>query len=263
MDTPAGTPFTPSYTRDPSAAAAAAAADPDAGSFGFASVGAPPSTGVPCGLFMPPRMTLEAGGLAPAPAMNPRAPLSWLPNAERPKKGKVFAEKNKATDGSGSSKPSRNKRGGRATAMIATEAPASSLVEPAADEQKVFEEMHQSVNDEAYMSTLGVGFNNSHWSQTNDMHFDHHEFEVDEDGEGIVDTPKGRGGNYTNDEDMLLCNTWLQRSLRSEWSTINRDCIKWAAAQKAVGILNPSGANDIHRVSAISSIFIMLVLANN
>ena len=64
-----------------------------------------------------------------------------------------------------------------------------------------------SFNDEAYMSTMGVGSNNSHWSQTNEMHFDDHEFEVDEDDEDIVDAPKGRGGNYTMDEDILLCNT--------------------------------------------------------
>jgi hypothetical protein len=138
------------------------------------------------------------------------------------------------------------------------------------------------------MSTMGVGSNNSHWSQTNEMHFDDHEFEVDEDGEGIVDAPKGRGGNYTMDEDILLCNTWLQvsrdpsvggdqsrdaywlrmkehfdvhnksgidssgRSLRSRWSTINRDCQRWAAALKAVDTLNPSGTNDRDRVSAIS-----------
>ncbi|KAI4969334.1 hypothetical protein ZWY2020_000248 [Hordeum vulgare] len=50
------------------------------------------------------------------------------------------------------------------------------------------------------------------------------------------------------------------RSLRSRWSTINRDCQKWAAAQKAIDKLNPSGTNDIDRVSAISSMFIMLVL---
>ncbi|KAE8799847.1 Alternative oxidase 1a, mitochondrial [Hordeum vulgare] len=41
---------------------------------------------------------------------------------------------------------------------------------------------------------------------------DDHEFEVDEDGEGIVDAPKGRAGNYTMDEDVLLCNTWLKVS---------------------------------------------------
>ena len=69
-----------------------------------------------------------------------------------------------------------------------------------------------SVNDVAYMSTMGVGSNNSHWSQTNDMHFEDHEFEVDEDGEGIVGAPKGRGGNYTNEEDVVLCKTWLDVS---------------------------------------------------
>ena len=46
------------------------------------------------------------------------------------------------------------------------------------------------MNDDAYMSTMGVGSNNSHWSQTNDMHFEDHEFEVDEDGEGIVEHRK-------------------------------------------------------------------------
>lgn len=66
------------------------------------------------------------------------------------------------------------------------------------------------MNGDAYMSTMGVGSNNSHWFQTNDMHFEDHEFEVDEDGEGIVDTPKGRVGNYSNVEDILICNTWLQ-----------------------------------------------------
>uniref|UniRef100_A0A453SBN5 Uncharacterized protein n=1 Tax=Aegilops tauschii subsp. strangulata TaxID=200361 RepID=A0A453SBN5_AEGTS len=95
-------------------------------------------------------------------------------------------------------------------------------------------------------------------------------FEVDEEGEGIVDAPKGRAGNYTNADGILLCNTWLQvsrdpsvggdqsrdaywgrmkehydvhsmsgidrseRSLRSRWSTINSDCQRWAACQKAV-----------------------------
>ncbi|KAE8820837.1 putative receptor protein kinase ZmPK1 [Hordeum vulgare] len=141
------------------------------------------------------------------------------------------------------------------------------------------------------MSTMCVGSNNSHWSQTNDMHFDDHEFEVDEDGEGIVDAPKGRGDNYTNDGDILLCNTWLQvsrdqsiggdqskdaywnrmkehfdlhnksgvdrstRSLRSRWSTINRDCQKWEATQKAVDKLNPSGTNDIDRCNIAQNLF--------
>ena len=148
------------------------------------------------------------------------------------------------------------------------------------------------------MSTMGVGSNNSHWSQTNDMHFKDHEFEVDEEGEGIVDAPKGRAGNYTNADDILLCNTWLQvsrdpsvggdqsrdaywgrmkehfdvhnlsgihrseRSLRSRWSTINSDCQKWAAVQKAVDKINPSGTNEDDRVSGISYMFIILVFGD-
>ena len=50
------------------------------------------------------------------------------------------------------------------------------------------------------------------------------------------------------------------RSLRSRWSTINKDCQKWAAAQKAVDKLNPSGTNEDDRVSVISSMFIILVV---
>jgi hypothetical protein len=58
MDARAATPLTPSYSRDPSTAAAAAA-NPSAGSVGLASAGAPPSIGLARGLFMPPRMSSE------------------------------------------------------------------------------------------------------------------------------------------------------------------------------------------------------------
>uniref|UniRef100_A0A8I6XSA4 No apical meristem-associated C-terminal domain-containing protein n=1 Tax=Hordeum vulgare subsp. vulgare TaxID=112509 RepID=A0A8I6XSA4_HORVV len=179
----------------------------------------------------------------------------------------------------------------RRPGAASTEAPASSLVEPAADAHHVFDEMPPSLNDDAYMSTMGVGSNNSHWSQTNDIHLDDHEFEVDEEGEGITEAPKGRAGNYTTNDDKLRCNTWLQvsrdpsvggdqsrdaywgrmkehfdaqnvsgidrseRSLRSRWSTINSDCQKWAAAQKAVDKLNPSGTNEDDRYNIAQNLF--------
>ncbi|XBH69271.1 hypothetical protein VPH35_097203 [Triticum aestivum] len=235
-------------------------------------------------------MTSAAGGVALVPA-RAAAPSSKLPNAARPKKGKTSAKKNKAADGSGTSKARRKKLAGRATGAAATEAPASSLVEPAADAHNMFDEMPPRLNDDAYMSTMGVGSNNSHWSQTNDMHFEDHEFEVDEEGEGIVDAPKGRAGNYTNADDILLCNTWLQvsrdpsvggdqsrdaywgrmkehfdvhnvsgidrfeRSLRSRWSTINSDCQRWAACQNAVDKLNPSGTNEDDRYNIAQNLF--------
>ncbi|XBH94458.1 hypothetical protein VPH35_085232 [Triticum aestivum] len=236
-------------------------------------------------------MTTAPGGVAPAPSRAAAAPSKKVPNAAWTKKGKTSAKKNKAADGSGTTKARGKKLAGRSTAAAATEAPASSLVEPAADAHHVFDEMLPSLNDDAYMSTMGVGSNNSHWSQTNDIHCEDHEFEVDEEGEGIVEAPKGRAGNYSTNDDKLLCHTYLQvsrdpsiggdqsrdaywgrmkehfdahnlsgidrseRSLRSRWSTINSDCQKCAAVQKAVDKINPSGTNEDDRYNIAQNLF--------
>ncbi|KAE8771124.1 putative receptor protein kinase ZmPK1 [Hordeum vulgare] len=154
---------------------------------------------------MAPWTTSAAGGVAPPPSVKPRAPFSKLPNVAMAKKGKVFGKKNKAANGS--SRRPKKKLAGRAKDATATEASASSLAASVADAHNVFDEMPPSFNDETYMSTMGVGSNNSHWSQTNEVHFDDQEFEVDGDGEGIVGAPKGRAGNYTMDKDILLCGT--------------------------------------------------------
>ncbi|KAE8799981.1 putative receptor protein kinase ZmPK1 [Hordeum vulgare] len=206
MDAHTGASLTPLYNRDPPAAAAASAENPSAAAVGAgaaAAAGAPSTVGLARSLFLPPRMTTPTDGVAPAPSRAAAAPL------ER-KKGKTSAKK-KTTDGSGSSKP-KKKVAVRQPGAASTEAPTSSLVEPAADAHHVFDEIPPSLNDDAYMSTMGVGSNNSHWSQTNDIHLDDHEFEVDKEGEGIIEAPKGRAGNYTTNDDKLLCNTWLQVS---------------------------------------------------
>lgn len=227
----------------------------------------------------------------------------------------MFRNKNKAD---GSSRRTKKNLAGRPTTPLLTKVPESlQFVVMEADAHKVFDEMptrydsplfvgvflHKcidvdslvffyilgSCNDDTYMSTMGVGSNNSHWSQTNEVYEDDHfEWEVDEDGEGIVDAPKERAGNYTMDEDILLCNTWLHvsmdanirgdqsrdaywdrmkehfdlhnksgidrmgRSLRSRWSTINKYYQRWAAALKAVDTINTSDTNDRYRVSVIS-----------
>uniref|UniRef100_A0A8I6XV38 No apical meristem-associated C-terminal domain-containing protein n=1 Tax=Hordeum vulgare subsp. vulgare TaxID=112509 RepID=A0A8I6XV38_HORVV len=182
MDAHTGAPLTPLYSREtPAAAAAAAAENPSAASVGAgaaAATGAPPTVGLARSLFLPPQMTTPTGGVAPAPSRAAAAP-SKLPNASELKKGKTSAKK-KAADGSGSSK-AKKKLAGRRTGAASTEVPMSSLVEPAADAHHVFDEMLPSLNDDAYMSTMGVGSNNSRWSQTNDIHLDDHEFEVDEE----------------------------------------------------------------------------------
>ena len=108
---------------------------------------------------------------------------------------------------------------------------------------------------------MDVGSNTSQWSQNNEIHDEDHEYEdMDEDGEGLMEAPKGRAGNYSTKEDVLLYNAWLNvfldasvataqtyntywdrmkvyfdarnksgversnRSLRSRWSLINSDC---------------------------------------
>ncbi|KAE8813742.1 hypothetical protein D1007_08927 [Hordeum vulgare] len=150
----------------------------------------------------------------------------------------------------------------------------------------MLDEVPTSFDNETYMSTMGVDSNN--WSQTNELHEDD---EVDEDGEGIVEAPKGRAGNYTTDKDILLSNEWLvvsmdttdggdqsmdtywnqmkeyfderkksgiertNRSLRSQWTTINNDCQRWAAAMKSVDTVNPSGTNDRGRLNIAQKIF--------
>ncbi|KAE8789679.1 hypothetical protein D1007_36108 [Hordeum vulgare] len=45
------------------------------------------------------------------------------------------------------------------------------------------------------------------------------------------------------------------RSLRSRWSTINRDCQQWVAAQKAIDTLNPSGTNDDDTLNIAQNLF--------
>ncbi|KAE8801444.1 hypothetical protein D1007_22967 [Hordeum vulgare] len=85
-------------------------------------------------------MTTATGGVAPAPSRAVAA-TSKLPNAARPNKGKTSGKKNKTADGSGSSKARGKKLAGRRTGATATEAPASSPVEPAADAHHVFDEM--------------------------------------------------------------------------------------------------------------------------
>ena len=121
------------------------------------------------------------------------------------------------------------------------------------------------------------------------------DFGVDEHGEDLVDAPKGRASNYTTGEDRLLCQTWLaigmdpaigtdqtkdtywmrmkeyfdarntsgtertDRSLRSRWRIINTDCQKWAAALAGVDELNPSGTNDVDRVSSLSVYYLVFL----
>ncbi|KAE8803436.1 putative receptor protein kinase ZmPK1 [Hordeum vulgare] len=249
MDSPVDIALSPSYARDPSdAIATATSADANASpaSFGLVSAGAPPSTGLTGSLFMAPRPTSVGGGV-PAPTVT-RAPFSKLPNAPEVKKTikKVSRKKKKAV--AISTRPPKKKLACHTTNAVATKVPASLYVLPAssfvplaANAHNVFDGIPTSFNDEIYMNTMGVGSNNSHWSQTNDVHLDDHEFAEDEDGEGIVDAPKGSEGNYTMDEDVLLCNTLLKVS---RYATVGGDRsidAYWNQMKEHMDLYNKSG----------------------
>ena len=140
------------------------------------------------------------------------------------------------------------------------------------------------------MEAMNVGS-----SFVNDDIVEEEEYEdVDEEGEGLIGPrPTGRLANYTIVEDKLLCKTWLTigmdpttgsdqtretywmrmkeyfdanntsgnersvRSLRSRWSGINTDCQKWVGVQANVDVINPSGTNDIDRVSNSTTLLII------
>jgi hypothetical protein len=118
--------------------------------------------------------------------------------------------------------------------------------------------------------------------------------DIDEEGEGLIEPRHSdRTANYTIAEDKLLCKTWLtigmdpttgtdqkgetywmrmkeyfdanntsgnertMRSLRSRWSDINTDCQKWAGVQANVDVINPSGTNEMDRVSNSTTMLII------
>uniref|UniRef100_A0ACD5Z5M2 Uncharacterized protein n=1 Tax=Avena sativa TaxID=4498 RepID=A0ACD5Z5M2_AVESA len=149
----------------------------------------------------------------------------------------------------------------------------------------LFDENTASVNDETFMSTInfGASFSRDYLSQSNAQQDE--DFEVDEDGEGLIEALGGRTANFTADEDRLLCHTWLNtslggtdqtqnnywtrmkeyfdkyntsgnertdRSLWSHWSVINADCQKWVGVMAVVDRMNPSGTNAKDRVSCFA-----------
>ncbi|KAE8803869.1 glutathione S-transferase T3-like [Hordeum vulgare] len=219
MDSRADIPLNPFYARDPSVVVAGSA-NPSLASLALVSAGAPPSTGLACSLFMAPHSTLVGGG-TPAPAVT-RAPISKLPNAPTVKKtiNKVSGKKKKAADGS--TRPPKKKLACRATNAAATEVPVSLFVPPAANAHNMFDGM--PTRD---ATVGGDQSRDAYWNRMKE-HFDLY-------NKSGIDRTK--------------------RSLRSRWSTINKDCQNWAAALKVVDTLNPSGTNDRDRLTIAQNLF--------
>ena len=156
--------------------------------------------------------------------------------------------------------------------------------------------LQYSVDNESFLEAMNVGssFADNQYQQGEEEQQVH---QMDEHGEGLIEPPKmgmGRAGNYTLDEDRLLCKTWLKigmdpavgtdqtrdtywvrmkdyfdanntsgyertdRSLRSRWSLINADCQKWAAVQANIDTINPNGTNEVDRVSCCKACVLVM-----
>ncbi|KAI4963758.1 hypothetical protein ZWY2020_010552 [Hordeum vulgare] len=122
-------------------------------------------------------------------------------------------------------------------------------------------------------------------SQEYETQYDDDNLDVDDEGFVV----KGRSGDYTTAEDVLICTTWKkisqdasvgsdqtvntywQRikeyfderttsghfrssdSLRQRWSNINVECQKWSGCLSNVARMNPSGCGESDLVNIPSS----------
>ena len=138
-----------------------------------------------------------------------------------------------------------------------------------------------------------------HMNMTQSQEYETHsqvDQELDAEEEGFLTEARGRAGNYTVAEDVLLCNTWKRIgmdaavgteqpreqywdrmkeyfdanntsgnersaiSLRHRWSTISADCQKWSGCLSHVETINPSGTSAKDRVMYRISHFLSLCL---
>ncbi|KAF7101366.1 hypothetical protein CFC21_102724 [Triticum aestivum] len=148
---------------------------------------------------------------------------------------------------------------------------------PTATTSNMFDEMSQSLDDEAFMHATNVA-NDDYMYASQEYETQYDDGNLDVDDEGFV--VKGRSVNNTTAEDVLICtawkkicqdasvgsdqtvNTYWQRikeyfderntsdhfhssdSLRQRWSTINAECQKWSGCLSNVARMNPSGCGE-------------------
>jgi hypothetical protein len=77
------------------------------------------------------------------------------------------------------------------------------------------------------MDTMNVGSSFSYVHVDQEVGEGEEEFDVDEDGEGLIGASRGRTGKYTMAEDRLLCNTWLNIGMDPTTSTDQTRDTNW------------------------------------
>ncbi|KAE8793502.1 glutathione S-transferase T3-like [Hordeum vulgare] len=155
----------------------------------------------------------------------------------------------------------------------------------------MFDDMSHSMDDETYLQN--TNFANSEYVGSTEIPSQETEEELDAEDEGFVDVvPKGRSGNFSNAEDLVIVAGWKKigrdpvkgteqhrnqywsrvkeffdarnphgndrtaTSLRHRWGTIQTDCQKWSACLANVQRLNPSGTNENDRNAMAQNLFV-------
>nr|XP_045090210.1 keratin, type I cytoskeletal 9-like [Aegilops tauschii subsp. strangulata] len=80
---------------------------------------------------------------------------------------------------------------------------------PTATASNMFDEMSQSVDDEAFMQATNVA-NDDYIYESQEYETQYDDDSLDVDDEGFI--VKGRSGNYTTAEDVLICTAWKKIS---------------------------------------------------
>ncbi|KAI5011634.1 hypothetical protein ZWY2020_013771 [Hordeum vulgare] len=153
-----------------------------------------------------------------------------------------------------------------------------------------------SLDDEGFLHATNVANDDyvSHEYVLQEYVTQYDDDNLDMDDEGFV--AKGRSGNYSNAEDVLICTAWKivsqdafvgsdqtvntygqlikdyfderktnghfrsSDSLRQHWSTINAEYKKWSGCLSNVARMNPSGCGDIDLVNISSLCVLFLIL---
>ncbi|KAI4999639.1 hypothetical protein ZWY2020_004228 [Hordeum vulgare] len=153
-----------------------------------------------------------------------------------------------------------------------------------------------SLDDEAFLHTTNVANDDfvSHEYVSQEYEIQYGVDNLDMDDEGFV--AKGRSGNYTNAEDVLIRTAWKKvsqdasigsdqtvntywqcikdyfderntsghfrssDSIRQRWSTINAECQKWVGCLSNVARMNPSGCGDSDLANISSSCVFFQIL---
>jgi hypothetical protein len=105
------------------------------------------------------------------------------------------------------------------------------------------------MDDETFMANMNVNSSHSqeYWSQYGAPQPHKEDDELDEDGEGLMDGPRGRAANYTMEEDQLLCKAWCNIGMDPTVGVDQKQETHWVLIKEYFDGENTSGIERFER----------------